>query len=102
MCVRACVRACVRVCGGAVAWWLGRRIWNRKVPSSSPGQEQNKKIKIYIKKATALCPWTRHFTPIVSVHTAVQVGTWLTLGKVKAAVQRWQGLHGPELLWDTP
>ena len=78
-----------------MAWWLGRRIWNRKVPSSSPGQEQK-------KKATALCPWTRHFTPIISVHPAVQVGTWLTLGKVKAAVQRWQGLCGLELLWVTP
>ena len=39
---------------------------------------------------------------VASVHPAVQVGTWLTLGKVKAAVQRWQGLRGPQLLWDTP
>ena len=39
---------------------------------------------------------------VASVHPAVQVGTWLTLGKVKAAVLRWQGLRGPELLRDTP
>ena len=28
-----------------MARWLGRRIWKRKVPSSSPGQEQGKKEK---------------------------------------------------------
>ena len=46
VCMYVCMYVCVYVCmcGGAVAWWLGRRIWNRKVPSSSPGQEQIIKI----------------------------------------------------------
>ena len=52
VCVYVCV--CVCMCGGAVAWWLGCRIWNHKVPSSSPSQEQKKKAACVVSLDKAL------------------------------------------------
>ena len=91
ICVNVLVLRCVYVEAEWPGGW-GAGLGTIRFQVQAPGQEGKK------EKATALCPWTKHFTSIVSVHPAVQVGIWITLGKVKAAVQRWQGLRGPELL----
>ena len=70
-CVNVCMHACVCVC-----------VLKKK------------------RKPLALCPWTRHFTPIVSVHPAVQVGTWRKLGRTKREKNHTAGLSTIGSRWD--
>ena len=82
VCVRLCVCVCVCVCLCVEAQWpdgLVARICNRKVPSSSPGQE--KKVACVVSLDKAL--YSHCLSP-----PSCKNGTWLRLGR-----QRTVGLH---------